>query len=429
LLHWQNFPIFFQFVTKGSFMKNVVVTGMGLISPLGLSVEESWKNAIAGKSGIGHITHYPKEKYATQIAGEVKGFDPKKYFDAKEVSRWDQCIQYGIAAGLDAVTDSGIKITPENAERIGIIIGSGIGGLFGISDTTIKLHTNGPRHVSPFFIPSVIVNMISGLLAIRTGAKGINYSVVSACATSNHAIADGFHAIRRGEVDVVIVGGAEAPITELGVAGFCSARAMSKRNDEPERASRPFDKDRDGFVLGEGAGVLIIEDEEHAKNRGAKIYGQILGAGMTADAFHFTAPPEDGDGAMRAMKLAIEYSGLKPEQIDYVNAHGTSTGLGDIAETIAIKRLFNSHAEKLMVSSTKSMHGHLLGGAGAIEAIMTILALKEGIIPPTINLENPDPQCDLDYVPNVARKKEIRYALSNGFGFGGTNASICFGKR
>lgn len=409
-------------------MRNVVVTGMGLISPLGLSVQESWNNAIAGKSGVGYITRFEKERFTTQIAAEVKNFDPKKYFDPKEVNRWDLCIQYGIGAALDAVSDSDLKITPENAERVGIIIGSGVGGLIGISHTSVNLDKGGPKQVSPFFIPAVIINMISGLLAIRIGAKGINYGVVSACATSNHAIADGFHAIQRGEVDAMIVGGAEAPITEIGVAGFCAARAMSKRNDEPERASRPFDKDRDGFVLGEGAGVFVIEEEEHAKNRGAKIYGRILGVGMTADAFHFTAPPEDGDGAMRAMKLAVQYSGLKPEDIDYVNAHGTSTGLGDVAETMAVKRLFGDHAKKIMVSSTKSMHGHLLGGAGAVEAVMTILALKEGIIPPTINLENPDPQCDLDYVPNVARKKEIRYALSNGFGFGGTNASICFGK-
>lgn len=409
-------------------MSNVVITGMGLISPLGLSVEESWKNAIAGKSGVGHITRFAKEQFPTQIAAEVKNFDPKKYFEAKEVNRWDLCIQYGIGAGLDAIADAQLSITPENAERVGIIIGSGVGGLIGISHTAVKLDKDGPKFVSPFFIPSVIINMLSGLLAIRTGAKGINYGVVSACATSNHAIADGYHAIKRGEADVIIVGGAEAPITEMGVAGFCAARAMSKRNDEPERASRPFDKDRDGFVLGEGAGAFVIENEEHAKKRGAKIYGRILGVGMTADAFHFTAPPEDGDGAMRAMKLAVQYSGLQPEQIDYVNAHGTSTGLGDVAETMAVKRLFGDHAKKIMVSSTKSMHGHLLGGAGAIEAVMTVLALKEGIIPPTINLEHPDPQCDLDYVPNVARKAEIRYALSNGFGFGGTNASICFGK-
>ena len=409
-------------------MKNVVVTGMGLISPLGLSVEESWKNAIAGKSGISLVDRFPREKFPTQMAGEVKNFDPKKYFEAKEVSRWDLSIQYGIGAALDAIADANLQITPEIAERVGIVIGSGIGGLYGISNTTLNLDKNGPRAVTPFFIPSVIINMISGLLAIRTGAKGLNYGVVSACATSNHSIADGLHAIQRGEVDVMIVGGAEASVTEVAFAGFCSARAMSKRNDAPEKASRPFDKDRDGFVLSEGAGVLILESEEFAKARGAKIYARVLSAGMTADAFHFTAPPEDGNGAMRAMKLAVQYAGLKPEDIDYVNAHGTSTGLGDIAETVAIKSYFNSHAKNIMVSSTKSMHGHLLGAAGAIEAILTILVLKEGIIPPTINLENPDPQCDLDYVPNVARKKEIRYALSNGFGFGGTNATICFGK-
>jgi len=409
-------------------MKNIVVTGMGLISPLGLSVEESWKNAVAGKSGIGHVTRFPKEKFPTQIAGEVKGFAPTKYFEPKEVNRWDLCIQFGIGAALDALKDANLTITPELSERVGIVIGSGIGGLYGISDTTVKLATGGPRHVTPFFIPSVIINMISGLLAIRIGAKGMNYGVVSACATSNHSIADGLHAIRRGEADVVIVGGAEAAVTEIGFAGFCSARTMSKRNNEPEKASRPFDKDRDGFVLSEGAGVLILEDEEFAKQRGAKIYARVLSAGMTADAFHFVAPPDDGDGARRAMKLAVEYAGLKPEQIDYINAHGTSTEVGDIAETIAIKRCFNSHSKNIMVSSTKSMHGHLLGAAGAIEAIFTILALKEGIIPPTINFDNPDPQCDLDYVPNAARKKEIQYALSNGFGFGGTNVSICFGK-
>ena len=409
-------------------MKNVVVTGMGLISPLGLSVDESWKNAVAGKSGIGHVTRFPKEKFPTQIAGEVRGFEPTKYFEPKEINRWDLCIQYGIGAALDALADANLKITPELAERVGIVIGSGIGGLYGISDTTVKLANGGPRHVTPFFIPSVIINMISGLLAIRTGAKGMNYGVVSACATSNHSIAEGLHAIKRGEADVVIVGGAEAAVTELGFAGFCAARAMSKRNDEPQRASRPFDKDRDGFVLSEGSGILILEEEEFAQKRGARIYARVLSAGMTADAFHFTAPPEDGDGARRAMKLAIEYAGLKPEQIDYINAHGTSTGLGDVAETIAVKRCFNSHSKNIMVSSTKSMHGHLLGAAGAIEAIFTILALKEGIIPPTINLDNPDSQCDLDYVPNAARKRETQYALSNGFGFGGTNVSICFGK-
>lgn len=409
-------------------MRNVVVTGMGLISPLGLNVEESWKNAVAGKSGIRLVDRFPREKFPTQIAGEIKNFDAKKYFEPKEVSRWDLSIQYGIGAALDALADANLQITPETAERVGIIIGSGIGGLYGISNTTLNLDKNGPRAVTPFFIPSVIINMISGLLAIRTGAKGVNYGVVSACATGNHSLADGLYAIQRNDADVMIVGGAEASVTEVAFAGFCSARAMSRRNNEPEKASRPFDKDRDGFVLSEGAGILILESEEFAKKRGAKLYARILSAGMTADAFHFTAPPDDGNGAMRAMKLAIHNAGLKPEDIDYINAHGTSTGLGDIAETVAIKNCFGEYAKDVLVSSTKSIHGHLLGAAGAIEAILTIKALNEGIIPPTINLEHPDPQCDLDYVPNVARKKELRYALSNGFGFGGTNATICFGK-
>lgn len=409
-------------------MNNVVVTGMGLISPLGLSVQESWMHAVAGTSGIGPVNRFQREKFPTQMAGEVKNFDAKKYFEPKEINRWDLCIQYGIGAALDALADADLQITPEIAERVGIVIGSGIGGLFGISNTTLNLEKNGPRAVTPFFIPSVIINMISGLLAIRTGAKGLNYGVVSACATSNHSLADGLYAIQRGDADVMVVGGAEASVTEVAFAGFCSARAMSRRNDAPEKASRPFDKDRDGFVLSEGAGVLVLESEEFAKRRGAKMYARVLSAGMTADAFHFTAPPEDGNGAMRAMKLAVQHAGLQPEDIDYINAHGTATGLGDIAETVAIKSCFGEHAKNILVSSTKSMHGHLLGAAGAIEAILTILAMKEGIVPPTINLENPDPQCDLNYVPNTAVKKEIRYALSNGFGFGGTNATICFGK-
>jgi 3-oxoacyl-[acyl-carrier-protein] synthase II len=410
-------------------MKNVVVTGIGLISPLGLTIEESWTNALAGKSGVACVTRFDAEKYTTKIAAEVKGFDVKKYFDAKEANRYDRSIQFGVGAALDALADSGLVITAENAERVGIIIGSGIGGITGISDTTLNLFQNGPRAVTPFFIPGSIINMVSGYLAIRTGAKGPNYAVVSACATSNHAIADAFHTIRRGEVDAMIVGGTEASIVDVAFAGFCSMRAMSKRNDEPTRASRPFDKDRDGFVLGEGAGVFILEDEEHARARGAKIYASVLSCGMTADANHITAPPENGDGAYRAMKLAVQYAGLEPQQIDYINTHGTSTPLGDIAESTAVKRLFLDHAKNgLSLSSTKSMHGHLLGAAGAIEAAFTILAIKHGIMPPTINYDTADPLCDLDFVPNVARKKDIQYALSNGFGFGGTNASVCFGK-
>lgn len=410
-------------------MHNVVVTGIGLISPLGLTIEESWHAALEGRSGVGCVTRFDAEKYPTKIAAEVKGFDPKKYFDAKEANRFDLSVQYGVGAALDALQDSGFAVTPDNAERVGIIIGSGIGGLTNITATTRQLSESGPRVVTPFFIPGSIINIVAGYLAIRTGAKGPNYAVVSACATSNHALADAFHTIRRGEADVMIAGGTEASVIDVAFAGFCSMRAMSKRNDAPEKASRPFDKDRDGFVLGEGAGIFILEEEEHAKARGAKIYARMLSCGMTADAFHVAAPPEDGDGAYRAMKLAVKYAGLAPEAIDYINTHGTSTPLGDIAETKAVKRLFGSHAlNGLLLSSTKSMHGHLLGAAGAIEAAFTVLALKEGIIPPTINLETPDPECDLDYVPNVARKKEIHYALSNGFGFGGTNASVCFGK-
>jgi 3-oxoacyl-[acyl-carrier-protein] synthase II len=409
-------------------MRKVVVTGIGLITPIGLSTEESWKRCVAGTSGIGPVTRFPVDQYPTRIAGEIKGFDVTKYFELKEARRFDLFNHYAVGAALDALHDSNFKITPANAERVGIIIGSGIGGVISISETAINVSKNGPRYVTPFFIPGAIINMPSGYLAIRTGAKGPNYAVVSACATGNHAIADGFHAIRREEADVMIVGGAEASVTEVAFAGFCSARAMSKRNDEPERASRPFDKDRDGFVLSEGASVIILEEEEHARRRGARLYARMLSCGMTADAYHITAPPEDGDGAQRAMKLAVEYAGLKLEQIDYINAHGTSTGLGDIAETKAVKKAFGAHAKKLAMSSTKSMIGHLLGAAGAAEAAFTILALRDGILPPTINLDNPDPECDLDYVANTARKQDIHYALSNGFGFGGTNATVCFEK-
>jgi 3-oxoacyl-[acyl-carrier-protein] synthase II len=409
-------------------MRRVVVTGIGLITPIGLSTEESWKRCVAGTSGIGPVTRFPVDQYPTRIAGEIKGFDVTKYFELKEARRFDLFNHYAVGAALDALHDSNFEITPANAERVGIIIGSGIGGVISISETAINVSKNGPRYVTPFFIPGAIINMPSGYLAIRTGAKGPNYAVVSACATGNHAIADGFHAIRREEADVMIVGGAEASVTEVAFAGFCSARAMSKRNDEPERASRPFDKDRDGFVLSEGASVIILEEEEHARRRGARLYARMLSCGMTADAYHITAPPEDGDGAQRAMKLAVEYAGLKLEQIDYINAHGTSTGLGDIAETKAVKKAFGAHAKKLAMSSTKSMIGHLLGAAGAAEAAFTILALRDGILPPTINLDNPDPECDLDYVANTARKQDIHYALSNGFGFGGTNATVCFEK-
>ena len=409
-------------------MRRVVVTGIGLITPLGLSTGESWKKCIAGTSGIGPITRFNPEKYPTQIAGEVKGFDPLKYFGPKDVKRYDLSIQYAVAASLDALKDASFEITPERADLVGIIIGSGIGGISTISETVLALAHDGPRMVTPFFIPSAIINMTSGYLAIRTGARGPNYSVVSACASSNHAIADGFHAILRGEAEAMIVGGTEASITELGIAGFCAARAMSHRNSEPTKASRPFDKDRDGFVLSEGAGVLILEEENFALSRGARIYARILSCGMSADAHHITAPPEHGEGAQLSMMRALKFAGLRPEQIDHINAHGTATHLGDIAETRAIKAVFNSHAFKIAISANKSMTGHLLGGTGAVEAAFTILAMREGIIPPTINLDTPDSECDLDYVPNIARRQEVQYALSNSFGFGGTNATLCFEK-
>ena len=408
--------------------RRVVVTGIGLVTPLGLTRAESWKRCVAGESGIGLVTRFPTEKFPSRMAGEVRSFDSGRFFEIKEAKRFDLSIQYAVAAALEALADSALTIPFANAERVGVIIGSGIGGIAGLSETTLILSSDGPRHVSPFFIPSVIINMSSGYIAIRTGAKGPNYSVVSACATGNHAIADGFHVIKRGEADMMIVGGTEAGITEVAFAGFCASKAMSRRNDEPKRASRPFDRDRDGFVLSEGAGVLILEDEEFARRRGAHIYARMLSCGMTADAFHITAPRDDGDGARRAMQLAVEYAGLKIEQVDYINAHGTSTGLGDIAETRAVKAAFGMHAKKLAFSSTKSMTGHMLGAAGAVEAAFTILSLHEGVIPPTINLENPDPECDLDHVPNVARRRDINIALSNGFGFGGTNASVCFQK-
>jgi 3-oxoacyl-[acyl-carrier-protein] synthase II len=408
--------------------RNVVVTGIGLVTPLGLNAPDTWKRCLAGESGIVTLSRMPKEQFPTQIAGEVKDFEAGKYFGPKEVNRFDLSIQYAVAAALEALGDSGLAITPANADRVGIIIGSGIGGIIGISQTTLNLAQHGARHVTPFFIPGVIINMPSGYLAIRTGARGPNYAVVSACATGNHAIADGFHAIRRGEADAMIVGGTEASITEVAFAGFCSAKAMSRRNDAPALASRPFDRDRDGFVLSEGSGILILEAEEIARARGARVYARMLSCGMTADAFHITAPPDDGDGARRAMTLALEYGELKPEQVDYINAHGTSTGLGDIAETRAIKKAFGAHAQRLACSSTKSMTGHMLGAAGAVEAAFTVLALHHGILPPTINLDNPGEECDLDYVPHKARRQEIGVAMSNGFGFGGTNATVCFGS-
>jgi len=406
-------------------MRRVVVTGLGVISPLGLTTRESWERCVQGVSGVDRISKMDVSLYPTQIAGEVKGFEKAGRFDAKEARRYDIAIQYSHAATTEAVEDARLRMAEEKAERVGVVIGSGIGGIKNIYETSLMIAAEGPRQVSPFFVPGSIINTCSGYEAIHLGAKGPNYSVVSACATGNHAIADGFHIIRRDEADVMVVGGSEAPINPPGLAGFCAARALSKRNSEPARASRPFDKQRDGFVLGEGAAVLVIEEYEHARRRGATIYAEILGCGMSADAFHITAPPEDGEGAARAIMLALKWSGVAPEQVGYINAHGTSTVLGDVAETRAIKAVFGGHARNVAVSSTKSMTGHLLGAAAAVEAAFTALSLRHSTLPPTINLDEPDPQCDLDYVPNTSRKMQFEVALSNSFGFGGTNTSLC----
>ncbi len=405
-------------------MKRVVITGIGMISPLGLNASDSWKKCLAGVSGVDRITRFDPEPYSTRIAAEVKGFNGLDYMDRKDASRYDLVFHYSWAAAQEAVAHAKLDMASEDAERVGIIIGSGIGGLKNIYDTSVEISREGPRRVSPFFVAGSIINTCSGYAAIQLGAKGPNYGVVSACATGNHAIADGFHSIRRDEADVMIVGGSEAPLTPPGLAGFCAPRALSRRNDEPARASRPFDKDRDGFVLGEGATILIIEEYEHAKKRGVPAIAEILSCGMSGDAFHITAPAEKGEGAARAMKLALRWAGIKPEDVDYINAHGTSTPIGDVAETDAVKSAFGSHARKVAISSTKSMTGHLLGAAAALEAAFAALAIKEQIIPPTINLETPDPDCDLDYVPSKARKSEIKIAMSNGFGFGGTNTSL-----
>lgn len=406
-------------------MRRVVITGIGMISPLGLNTKDSWERCVKGVSGIDRITRFNVEAYGTRIAGEVKGFNGADYMDRKDAARYDLVFHYSWAATQEAVSDARLVMENENAERVGVIIGSGIGGLTSIFNTSIGIEREGPRHVSPFFVVGSIINTCSGYAAIQLGAKGPNYSVVSACATGNHAIADGFHCIRRDEADVMIVGGCEASISPPALAGFSVARALSRRNDDPTRASRPFDKDRDGFVLGEGATVMIIEELEHAKKRGAVPIAEILSCGMSADAYHIMAPSENGEGAARAMKLAMQWAGIRPEEIDYINAHGTSTPLGDIAETEAVKGAFGDHARKLAISSTKSMTGHLLGAAASIEAGFVALSIRDQIVPPTINLETPDPKCDLDFVPNEARKLEIRYALSNGFGFGGTNTTLC----
>jgi 3-oxoacyl-[acyl-carrier-protein] synthase II len=410
----------------GSNRRRVVVTGIGLVSSLGIGTEVNWAALKAGTSGVATITKFDASAFATQIASEVKGFDPLQFIEKKDVKKMDVFIQYAIAASQFAMDDSGLTITPELSTRAGVFIASGIGGFTTIEREHKALLEGGPRKISPFFIPSAIINLAAGQVSIRFGAKGPNSSTCTACSASAHAIGDAYEIIRRGDADVMIAGGSEAAITPMGIGGFGALRALSTRNDEPERASRPFDKDRDGFIVGEGAGVLILEDYEGALRRGARVYAEIVGYGMSADAYHITAPSEDGDGAFRVMRGAIASAGVDPSDVDYINAHGTSTPHGDRIETIAIKRCFGEHARSLSVSSTKSMTGHLLGAAGGLEAAITILAVHEQIAPPTVNLDQADAECDLDYVPNAARPLAIEYALSNSFGFGGTNAALLF---
>ncbi len=408
--------------------RRVAVTGLGLITPVGIGTGESWANLKAGKSGIGEITHFDASQFATRIAGEVKGFDPANYIEAKEIKKMDRFIHFGIAAAQLAVEDSGLKITDANAGRVGVVVGSGMGGLGTIENSHTKLLERGPRRITPFFIPMVIINLASGQISMRLGAKGPNSAPVTACATGTNSIGDAFRLIQTGYADAMIAGGTEASITPLGIGGFNAMRALSTRNEEPGRASRPVDVDRDGFVMGEGAGIMVLEELESARKRGARIYAEVMGYGMTADAYHMTAPAPEGEGAARCMDATIKDAGVSPEDVGYINAHGTSTKYGDELETAAIKTVFGSHAFKLLVSSTKSMVGHLLGAAGGVEGIATVMAIYEGVIPPTVNLDNPDPECDLDYVPHKAKEAEIKYAISNSFGFGGTNACLLFKK-
>lgn len=407
-------------------MRRVVVTGIGIVSPIGIGVENVWKNLISGRSGIGRITKFDPSPLATQIAGEVKDFNPEQFIEKKEIKKMDTFIHFAVAAAKIAVEDSGLDMNAVKPERVGVVVGAGLGGLPGIEKYHKILLEEGPKRISPFFIPMVIANLAAGQISIMLGAKGPNSSTSTACAAGAHAIGDSAKYIQLGYADVMIAGGAESTITPLAIAGFNSMKALSTRNNEPERASRPFDKDRDGFVMGEGAGIIILEELEHARKRGARIYAEFAGYGLNADAYHITAPDPEGEGGRRCMEMALEDARIDPSEVDYINAHGTSTYYNDILETKAIKRLFGEHAKKLMVSSTKSMTGHLLGAAGGVEAAFTVLSIYHGVIPPTINLENPDPECDLDYVPNQAREKRIRVAISNSFGFGGTNACLVF---
>ncbi len=407
--------------------RRVVVTGLGLVSPVGIGVEESWSALVAGRSGIGPITLFDASTFPTRIAGEVKNFDPSKFMDRKEARRNDRFIHFALAAADMAVKDAGLDMSKVDPEMVGCIVGAGIGGLGTIEEEYRTFLEKGVRKIGPFFIPSLIINLAPGQISLKYGMKGPNFSPVSACATGNHSIGDAMIYIERGLADVMVTGGCEATISHLGIGGFCAARALSERNDAPEKASRPFDKGRDGFVAGEGSGILIVEEYEHAKRRGARIYAELCGYGASADANHITSPAPEGEGGQRAMRMALRVAGLNPEQIGYINTHGTSTPQGDVAECQAINRVFGEHAQKgLAVSSTKSMTGHLLGAAGGLEAVVTVLAISKGVLPPTINVEEQDPECKLDVIPNVAREKRVDVAMSNSFGFGGTNAVVLF---
>jgi 3-oxoacyl-[acyl-carrier-protein] synthase II len=408
--------------------RRVVITGVGMITPLGVGTDVSWNGLIAGNPGIRRITQFDASAFPTQIAGEVVGFNPEDYIELKEIKKMDRFIHFAVAAATVAMNDSGLQITDWNAERIGVIVGSGMGGLHSIEHYHSVYLEKGPKRISPFFIPMLIVNLASGQISIRFGAKGPNSAVTTACATGSHSIGDAFKIIQRGDADAMIAGGTEAVITPLGIGGFNAMKALSTRNHEPEKASRPFAIDRDGFIMGEGAGILVLESLENAANRGARIYAELAGYGMTADAYHITAPSPGGEGGARCMKLALRDGGIAPAEIDYINAHGTSTKYGDELETNAIKTVFGEHAYKLCVSSTKSMTGHLLGAAGGVEAVITALCIYHDHVPPTINLDNPDPECDLDYVPHKSRKMPVNYALTNSFGFGGTNACLVLKK-
>jgi len=407
--------------------RRVVVTGLGAISPVGLTVKESWEAILAGKSGIAPITNFDVSDFSVKFAGQVKNFDVSKYLSVKEARKMDSFIHYGIAAGVEAIEDAGLEITEANAERIGVTIGSGIGGLPGIERGHSAFIKGGPRKITPFFVPGNIINMVAGNLSVRYGLKGPNYAITTACSTGTHSIGNAARLIEYGDAEIMIAGGAEMASSEMGIGGFAAARALSTRNDSPETASRPWDKDRDGFVLGDGAGILVLEEYETAKQRGAHIYAELVGSGMSGDAYHMTLPPPDGEGAKRCMLSALRNAQLNPEQVNYINAHGTSTPAGDKVETLAIKKAFGDHAQKLAVSSTKSMTGHLLGAAGGLEAVFSVLSLRDQFAPPTMNLFNLDPECEgLDYVPNQAKKMKIDVALSNSFGFGGTNGTLVF---